>query len=406
MKKAKNKKIVDFWNKIKKPLMILSIVGNILFLIFILVGCLGVKSKTQQVSATNEVGITSLRGTTWEFNETIDVKSLCTYEDNNFYYGDYYLMYRIDSEPFLTNGFALFKLKAQSAKEGNILYPFNALYIFDYDEGSTHNYVYYGNGSLVNSWNYDRVIHIGYEEYLLGQGAVTHFDYENPFLINWFYNNATLISNNQKSFTFLNDFNYNAPFVTSYDSQFCIKSDGAYVEKSYNVGFISNGKVFTNIVVAYMPGNGTAYLDKVSNTIKVNSNANTVYYSHMIYKNIETSESVIVNNRNFVVSDRSYIAQGSMWVNQEYRNLLVYGSGSSIFDDLAQFNSSTSLSNGISSVDSNVGLGNVFTLLRDTFSSFLPIFGISILPGLSLGLFIFLPLVVTIIIVIIKLVKR
>lgn len=55
---------------------------------------------------------------------------------------------------------------------------------------------------------------------------------------------------------------------------------------------------------------------------------------------------------------------------------------------------------------SDVGLGGVFTLMGTAFTSFIPLFQIQIIPGITLGLLFFLPLIGTIIIVIIRLVKR
>lgn len=53
-----------------------------------------------------------------------------------------------------------------------------------------------------------------------------------------------------------------------------------------------------------------------------------------------------------------------------------------------------------------VGIGNVFILIGDAFSAVLPLLAVTIVPGLSIGMLLFLPVVLTIIIVVIKLVKR
>ena len=67
MKKKENKfKII--WSKIKKPLMILSIVGNVLFLLFIIVGCVGQKKSTQTKAENEIVYVSDLSGTKWYFN--------------------------------------------------------------------------------------------------------------------------------------------------------------------------------------------------------------------------------------------------------------------------------------------------------------------------------------------------
>lgn len=56
-------------------------------------------------------------------------------------------------------------------------------------------------------------------------------------------------------------------------------------------------------------------------------------------------------------------------------------------------------------VTTDIGTGDVFSLLTHTFESIVPILSIAILPNLTIGMLIFIPLIVTIIIVVVKMIK-
>lgn len=54
----------------------------------------------------------------------------------------------------------------------------------------------------------------------------------------------------------------------------------------------------------------------------------------------------------------------------------------------------------------SVGLENVFTLIGSSFSGLIPLLNITIVPGITIGLLVFIPLIITIILVILRLVKK
>lgn len=56
--------------------------------------------------------------------------------------------------------------------------------------------------------------------------------------------------------------------------------------------------------------------------------------------------------------------------------------------------------------DTDVGLSNVFVLFGDAFTSIIPFLSIQIIPGITVGLLCFMPLIATLIIVIVRLLKK
>ena len=135
-------------------------------------------------------------------------------------------------------------------------------------------------------------------------------------------------------------------------------------------------------------------------------------YTGLYYVNSITGHTLIVNLPNSVSSYNSSgdsitaRIKGSYWVSDSYRYIYFNDSLSdSVIVNLNQYNSFTNSDSGYSS-GGNYGLTNVFTLISNSFSSCLPFLSIEIVPGITIGLLILLPLVAGIIIAIIWVVKR
>lgn len=126
-----------------------------------------------------------------------------------------------------------------------------------------------------------------------------------------------------------------------------------------------------------------------------------------------------VNYRNFVYCP----FQPLKWLDDSYKTLGVYqasteqlakvGINENVSRSRWAINQYTieqilnyDMTQNASGVNTGNYIGNVFTLIKQAFDSLTGILALSILPGISIGVLLFLPLVLTIIIVVIKLVKR
>lgn len=407
MKKQKKQKLLNIWNKVKKPLIILSFVGNIIFLLFIIVGCVGVKKKSTQAKAEDtQERLVNLTGSTWYFNETI------TDTIQNVPWTESY------DSPLASESYGL-----RFYINGNLYTGINTT-VIGYSWSGV-NYLYENSqGTTIRRNVYNPYRDIGWN--IPGFSAneivanrtieIIEDNYNDTDLIDWFYENAELlVSPETLKFHFYNQINYNAPLRSSLESPFCLGSG-----QQYTIDlpiFYSNGAKFNQIKLFYVDGYAVRYMDS-GGYMQINDSQGTCYFLQMEYRNTLTQESVVVNYRNFMTEyvsnhgsaneTQSFITNGSYWINSNYQDLLFPNKDlitPQLSDLLGQFNSNYDL-NGFSDSVSNVGLGNVFTLISSGFGAFINVMKIEVLPGLSLGLLCFLPLVLIVIMVIIKLVKR
>lgn len=223
------------------------------------------------------------------------------------------------------------------------------------------------------------------------------------------------------SFSFYQVFNYNAPYTGNLNSVFINDADftssmSPLIKKiTYDLPYFrSNGQFFNRIEVIYTNAYGTRYRDINSNalSIKLCSSDGYGYFTHLQYVNTDTNFTKAVCFRNFSnYTDNNgdmqiYLDSGVSWVNTDYMQLKFLSVLSpSESNYLAQFNNNTTIT-GLGGYSGDIGLGEVFTLLSLAFQSWLPIFNIQIIPGVTIGLMLFLPLITGIIITIIWIVKR
>lgn len=244
---------------------------------------------------------------------------------------------------------------------------------------------------------------------IAGNGMALNFygdmsDDTTSFLLNWLYHKgeATKIH-------FNNQINFNAPYYASFEQLFVIDNeftDNFSVFKNYDfdIGFISNGRLFTRIKVSYQQGNGTRYLD--GDEIKTNNTVSSGHYGLMMYENTDTGESVVVNMRDFQFNNggTTYMLPTSHWISELYQDIYILDEDQPLITKVTGFNNNINGING--GVNSLGGSSNIFDLLRSAFGSVIDILNITIIPGITIGLLVFMPIVVTLVVLVFKAVKK
>lgn len=213
---------------------------------------------------------------------------------------------------------------------------------------------------------------------------------------------------NLSNFQFNNQINYNSPFDLTLGNQFIKGNYNSMITKSYNLPyFVSGGVIYNQIVLKY--DTASAMYFNVNDNVILGPSGSITYFA-MFYQNSFTNVSTMVNVRD----NADYYHDGgysliqlpsSTWVSQEYRNIsFLYDITDSDLLNVSQFNNNSAYSTSVT--NGNIGLGNVFDLLSNSFNSLLGLFNISIIPGVTIGVLMFLPLVVTIIVLVFKAVKK
>lgn len=218
------------------------------------------------------------------------------------------------------------------------------------------------------------------------------------------------------TFEFAKQINYNAPYGWDISSTFINDSyfDSSHLVKvtTYDLPlFLSGGFVFDQIKVYYSNAIATSFIDSEGNR-QVFSSYSFCYYEQMEYINSRTSTGQVVNKRDYLSwssgndSGKS-VTRSSNWLSNDFQKL-------EFFEDLTpqvrlnlnQFNNNQYGDSFAIASNNNIGLGNVFELLTMAFSSWLPILAIQIVPGITLGLLMFIPLIAGILVFVIWIVKR
>lgn len=234
--------------------------------------------------------------------------------------------------------------------------------------------------------------------------------------INYFFTLFDIYELSDNYFNFASQINYYAPYGQDIDSYFVNDAD-MVSSSSYSLKvilskqpFISGGYVFDTIRLRYQNAIANTYLDNNGNrqTWGVNGFAS---YSFTEYVNTATNLVVIVNERivqPWSDGNSSGYNQtlGSKWVSKNYQSIRFFADISDIqLTSLSTLNNS-SFSGGYIVNDNNIGLESAFSLIGQAFSSVTGLLTISVLPGITLGLLLFLPLIAGIIVAIIWVVKR
>ena len=242
--------------------------------------------------------------------------------------------------------------------------------------------------------------------------------------------------NEGATFTFSPDFNYNAFFQSDTKSYlkpddirpiskypFIAFGDLDHVNNSLIIetdNFICEGLEYNRFKVRYFMASTDLNFYNVDNKIiktHLIDNINPYVYFYSLsfqHFNIATNsidrELMVCSREKFANSEGTYINYNATWINSSYRTITSagdewngeYKGALMILEMCNNFSEITGFDNGIS----DVGLGSVFTLLTSAFYSLIPFLSIQIIPGVTLGLLLFIPLIVSIISLVVWLVKK
>lgn len=213
---------------------------------------------------------------------------------------------------------------------------------------------------------------------------------------------------NSQGFIFNNQINYNAPLNSNLGSAYIINNESTTLAKivNYDFDFISGGEFFNRLQVVYIRGGGGFEIDDLN--IEQVLNNDIISYGYLSYVNTFTNTSRAVNYRLQLQYEHEggisyYNAKSSYWSAQTYRDITIVGQTSNEnLINLQKFNNNTiALDNGITGNTSSV-----FDLLGSAFGSVASILAMSVLPGISLGLLVFIPVVLVIIMALFKLLRK
>lgn len=223
----------------------------------------------------------------------------------------------------------------------------------------------------------------------------------------------TEVSNKHEVFEFNKVFNYNAPLGLGLTQQF-----GANISYATDIGgiyritintgrFLSNNSFYDAIVVDYLNAGACTY--QIDGVLRNGTQDNLSYFA-LGYRREGESLIDFINYRDNAngYKDNSaitYVISSTTWVNDSYRYITLYDSLSHEVEiKLNSFNNNNQNAYNGSSVGNEVT--NVFTLVASAFTGLLPILSVYILPSVTLGTLLFVPLVATIVFVIIKTIKK
>ena len=228
------------------------------------------------------------------------------------------------------------------------------------------------------------------------------------------------------TFTFNDQFNYNA-FAQSGSQileniQVREKSpflavgtlDTAVMTIEYEVGWFKSGDFAFDTIVARFDIATTdlifEWLNGQSKSKLVEGHNPYKFFTFLSYKNSLSNFTLQVATRNKYLNSDSdtCINQNVSWLGSEYKTLHFYKvvDEQSYYYQVLTMANNNLVANGFNNGTTDVGLGGAFSLLATAFSSLSGILAISLFPGITLGLLLFLPLIVGIIIAIIWLIKK
>lgn len=217
------------------------------------------------------------------------------------------------------------------------------------------------------------------------------------------------------TFDFAKQINYYAPYGNNISSfavdDGSMQSPESYKTYDYDLPlFYSGGYIWNKIVVRYMNAVSLKWYDSSGNVQTFGQNG-FASYMWLEYHNTITNMTLYVNTRNSetheIINGTTQVTiNSSSWLSNDFRTLLFFQEPSSEQKlNLSQFNNNI-YGDSFQTITSDIGLGGVFNLISQAFSAWLPILQIAVLPGITLGLLLFLPLIAGIIIFIIWIVKR
>ena len=302
-----------------------------------------------------------------------NVKTTKTFDEITFYFRGLTSGYYLQSVMFINNNIGTFMTLFSGTDNVNFVYNQYIIYVNSFDE----------NSAFLD------------EDSIMG-------DLFQP------------LKNTKGTFTFARNWNYNADYM--------LNTDSIYVNDTYFVSgvmnktiyidlplFESNGVIYNRLRLDFMNGMATSYM--TDDGIKLLGLEHFGYYSTLMYLNTITGDSAFVNDRirNWANSNNtytSYIAQGTTFLNSNYMRLNFYFDLSpSELTSLSKYNDN-SFSNGFIDGSDNHALENAFTLVNTALTGIVGFFSWVVLPGITIGTLLMIPLAISLIIFVIKLFKR
>lgn len=279
-------------------------------------------------------------------------------------------------------------------------------------------------------WAYD--VDYGWDG-LSGQTITFYADfnsvnYDNSTLIQFLNKSATLVKP-LTTFTFNENYNYNAPLGLNVGiTGLPFMNDLAWVNTNQITPpstatettatlllfpFYSNGILYNVIKSHYQIARSNYSLyteDNEGKVIKVQNNLPV--YDYMSFAYIESGATLredIVNIRNTTTAqyDNASVTayeNGTTWVNDGFRRLNF--SGYVLTGELSTRMTAFNNNNEITIYTDDSALSNTFELFAGVFTAIVPFLSIQILPSLTIGLFIFIPLITAVIFFIIDKIKK
>lgn len=220
-----------------------------------------------------------------------------------------------------------------------------------------------------------------------------------------------------QDFTFNASFNYNAPSSLQYNAVYMGQipdswwtygsQDLGVAYKDYDIGwFSSNGKLFNKIRWYCLAGTGVSVV--IDDKIVTLEYAGNWVYTMMYYVNTWSNEAVVVNTRDSIPYDdgnNRYFANSSTWQVPAYRRIRILQTPTqSTIDLLGSFNNNNVYDVGGLTVGGY--FPDVFTLVGSAFTGILPILTLQILPSVTIGTLLFVPLVAILVFAIIRIIKK
>ena len=466
MKKQNKQKIINIWNKIKKPLMIFSIIFNIIFIISIIVGC---ATQKKQVKTTNNEEIQEVS----KDDNTIEEDGVIYHRKKN--------ISRSSTTPTTLIGSWTMKdiltpLTGSSTisyditfttqfYSGNSSSPLNKIYMPYYSNNvqsksiqlsyveagiylKTTDTFYISNTNFNNSGAKDGE---GWYYHVSGGSNISYVkatpvititggaDVQNSTLLNWFIDNSVqeepepepiIPEYEDVTKIYLGDSFVPSVYVTQ-NGQFILNGYAGYHSSSDTFAlvldgftFVSNDTTFNKITLLYGSLNAmNTYVTTDGTTLTdVSSMSNymcciAIKYAYVNEEDLTERNITVASMRKSVVTENNVTLNVTdvrspfvVWVNEAYRTLTIVEDTRSVINGsylTIENMSSVQLLQVTSNVSTSaVGLSDVNSLLKGAFSALSSLFGLSILPGLTLGLLLFLPLVVTILIAVIRLIRK
>lgn len=179
----------------------------------------------------------------------------------------------------------------------------------------------------------------------------------------------------------------------------------------------SEGNFYNRIVMHYInQATGTRFGTATSyNTYQGNGS----HYMTMSYIRV-TGQDVTVNAQDYAIptggdqagNGVTVMLKSNHWTSSIFQSITILTAENdadigTTFTPIARLSGLNNVYSDYTGVTESTGvMGNVFALLKGAFSSWLPILNIQVLPGIALGVFVFLPLVVMIVLFIVWLFKR